>query len=62
MRTSNAPMTRAEFEQALTDAARGLMVSDRGADERLNVALTEIFTSGLTPEREAEARAAFARL
>lgn len=56
------PTTAAEFSEALAGARRGLITSDLGADDRLYEALVTIAIHGATPEREAEARAAFAAM
>lgn len=52
-------MTEAGFAEALDGAKKGVVVTDYGADERLDGALYDIAAHGATPEREAEARAAF---
>ena len=62
MMPSGFRMEREDFERALANALDGLLVTDQGADDRTNDALTAIATRGTTPERVAEARAAFSAL
>lgn len=60
MMPSGSRMGREDFDQALANAVAGLIVTDQGADDRTNDALTAIALLGNSPSREAEARAAFA--
>lgn len=55
-------MTAGDFANALDSARRGVVVTDTGADDRLEAALADIATDGPAPEREAEARAAFSSM
>lgn len=61
MRLMNTPMSVDEFEDVLAAALNGVIVSDTGADEALDDALSAIAsTKDPTPAQVAAARAAFA--
>ena len=62
MRLEASPMTVEEFEDALEQASRGVIMTDLGANEQLNEILDTIVFEGWTAEREAQARAAFRSL
>ena len=62
MMPAGSRMERDDFERALANAVEGILTTDQGADDRTNDALTAIATLGATPERIAEARAAYAAM
>lgn len=60
MREHGTPMAPEELEAALAAAADGRIVTDLGGGDALAEVLEAIARDGMTPEREAAARRAFA--